>query len=167
MSIDYKQLKKLVLQELGGDGPGGSMGPSAPAVSHRMPAAEPPDKEQDMGDPEANEKYDIALTAREAAEKLVEALDQPIFDAAYEHAFKASACLMKALQCIEEAGAHPMPDQRVVPPPPNQQRYGSFASQNGAASYYGDSAGMIGLGALQESEHGGSEPEDTTGDEAP
>lgn len=150
MNIDYKQLRDLVLNELV-DGPGGMLAPSAPRdVPHRMPSADTADKEQDMGDSEANEKYDMALAAREAAEKLVEALDQPIYDAAYEHAFKASACLMRALQSLEECGAHPMPDQRVVPPPPNQQRYGSFASQNGGATFYGDSAGMLGVGDLEE-----------------
>ena len=44
---------------------------------HRMPAADGADKEQDMGDEDANNMYDIALAAREAAEQLVEALDDP------------------------------------------------------------------------------------------
>tara|TARA_R110002020_G_scaffold141097_1_gene312742 strand:+ start:352 stop:1092 length:741 start_codon:yes stop_codon:yes gene_type:complete len=137
MSIDYKQLKNLVLQELVGDGPGGMMGPSAPAgIPHRMPAADPPEKEQDMGDAEANELYEVALVAREATEKLVESLDEPIYDGAYEHAFKASACLRRCLNELVEVGAHPMPDQRVVASPRYQQKY-SGQGRNNAGDYAG------------------------------
>jgi len=124
MTVDYKQLKRFVIEELAVDGPGGMMAPSAPKdIPHRMPAADGWDKEQDQGDPEANELYDVAMAAREAAETLVEALDDPIFDKAYEHAFKASASLRRVLNELEESGAHPMPQQRVVAPPPNQQKY--------------------------------------------
>ena len=60
MSINYKQLEALVREAMFTGG--GINEPSAPdGVPHRMPGAEPPDKEQDMGDDEANEKYDIAL----------------------------------------------------------------------------------------------------------
>ena len=86
--------------------------------------------------------YDIALAAREAAEKLVVALDEPIYDDAYEHAFKASACLRKALNSLEDSGAHPMPDQRVVAPVKSQQPYGTGGS--GAMNYY--SMGYAGFG---------------------
>ena len=137
MSINYKQLKDLVLQELVGDGPGGEMGPSAPAgIPHRMPAADPPEKEQDMGDEEANKLYEVALVAREATENLVEALDEPIYDGAYEHAFKASACLRRCLNELVGVGAHPMPDQRVVAAPKYQQKY-SGAGRNNAGDYAG------------------------------
>jgi hypothetical protein len=113
MNIDYKQLQELVREAMFTGG--GINEPSAPeGVPHRMPAADNDEKEQDKGDPEANRLYDVALAAREAAEKLVEALDEPIYDDAYEHAFKASACLRKALNSLEGSGAHPMPDQRVV-----------------------------------------------------
>jgi len=124
MAINYNQLKDLVLQELGVDGPGGVMGASAPAgVPHRMPSADSFDKEQDQGDPKANELYEIAMAAREAAEELVEALEDPLYDDAYEYAFKASANLRKVLNSIEIMGAHPMPQQRVVAPPRDQQKY--------------------------------------------
>ena len=137
MSINYKQLKDLVLQELVGDGPGGEMGPSAPAgIPHRMPAADPPEKEQDMGDEEANKLYEVALVAREATENLVEALDEPIYDGAYEHAFKASACLRRCLNELVGVGAHPMPDQRVVASPKYQQKY-SGQGRNNAGDYAG------------------------------
>jgi hypothetical protein len=143
MSIDYEQLKQFVIQELAVDGPGGSMVPSGPAdVPHRMPAAEPPDKEQDMGDPEANELYEMAVLARQATEELIEALDDPIYDGPYEHAFKASACLRRAINGIETLGAHPMPGQRVVAPPKDQQRFGSF-NVGQASMSYGD-GGVLG-----------------------
>jgi len=130
MTIDYKQLETLVREAMFTGG--GINEPSAPmGVPHRMPAAEPPDKEQDMGDDEANEKYDIALAAREATEQLVEALDLPIYDGAYEHAFKASACLRKALNSLVEVGAHPMPIQRVVAPDPGEQMYSAGGSNAG------------------------------------
>jgi len=169
MSIDYEQLKTLVLQELGTDGPGGVMAPSAPRdVPLRMPAAATYTPEQDQGDPEANEMYDIALAAREAAEQLVEALDAPIFDSAYEHAFKASACLRRALNSLEEMGAHPMPYQRVVPPPPRMQKYfggsmsgyaGDAASAEGGIQEGDDDATKaamkgFGVGTVTQSAHG-------------
>ena len=146
MTIDYKQLEALVREAMFTGG--GINEPSAPeGVPHRMPAADTDEKEQDKGDPEANRLYDIALTAREAAEKLVVALDEPIYDDAYEHAFKASACLRKALNSLEDAGAHPMPDQRVVAPSKSQQPYGTGGS--GAMNYYSmgyaDFGGGIGL----------------------
>ena len=124
MTIDYKQLQALVKEAMFTGG--GINEPSNPeGVPHRMPAADTDAPEQLKGDPTANKMYDIALAAREATEKLVEALDDPAFDGAYEHAFKASACLRKALNSIEESGAHPMPIQRVVAPPENQQKYTS------------------------------------------
>ena len=139
MTINYKQLEDLVREAMFTGG--GINEPSAPeGVPHRMPAADGGDKQQDMGDPEANEKYEVALKAREATEQLVEALDQPIFDGAYEFAFKASACLRRCLNSIEEAGAHPMPMQRVVAPPKFQQKY-----TNGSPGQV-DGMGMIGFG---------------------
>ena len=91
--------------------------------------------------------YEIALVAREATEKLVEALDEPIYDGAYEHAFKASACLRKALNDLEAAGAHPMPDQRVVAPSKSQQPYGTGGSNamNAYSMGYADFGGGVGL----------------------
>mgnify|MGYP003129298805 CR=1 FL=1 len=144
MSIDYEQLRALV-QEAMFTG-GGINEPSYPeAIPARMPAADTDAKEQDMGDPEANEKYDVALAAREATEKLVVALDEPIYDNAYEFAFKASACLRKVLNSLEESGAHPMPTQRVVAPPAKMQKYAGSVPYQGALAYgaNGVAAGMI------------------------
>ena len=141
MNIDYKQLQALVREAMFTGG--GINEPSAPeGVPHRMPAADTDTPEQDKGDPEANHLYDVALAAREAAEKLVEALDAPIYDDAYEHAFKASACLRKALNSLEGSGAHPMPDQRVVAPDKEQQPYG----MGGGMDYY--SMGYAGVGDM-------------------
>ncbi len=141
MTIDYKQLEALVKEAMFTGG--GINEPSAPeGVPHRMPAADTETPEQDKGDPEANKLYDVALAAREATEKLVVALDEPIYDGAYEHAFKASACLRKALNSLEDAGAHPMPGQRVVAPDRIRQPYG----MGGGMNYY--SMGYAGVGAM-------------------
>jgi hypothetical protein len=140
MSIDYKQLKILVKEAMFTGG--GINEPSAPVgIPHRMAAADRGDKQQDMGDPKANKLYELALVAREATEKLVEALDEPIFDDAYEQAFKASACLRRTLNSIEGTGAHPMPFQHVVAPTPGQQKY-----SGGARSAAGDYAGGAAIG---------------------
>ena len=134
MSIDYKQLKSMVKEAMFTGG--GINEPSYPEdIPHRMPAADTQDKEQDMGDEEANELYDIALAAREATEKLVVALDNPVYDNAYEYAFKATSCLRNVLNSLEESGAHPMPDQRVVAPPAKMQRYGGSLPYAGALAY--------------------------------
>ncbi len=138
MTIDYEQLKALV-QEAMFTG-GGINEPSAPeGVPHRMPAADSSDKEQDMGDPKANKLYVIALAAREATEQLVEALDEPIYDGAYEQAFKATTCLRRVLNDLEAAGAHPMPQQRVVASPPRQQKYSGGSN---AGDYTGGAGGF-------------------------
>ncbi len=146
MSIDYEQLKGLVKEAMFTGG--GINEPSAPeGIPHRMPSADTWDKQQDMGDPEANKMYEAALAAREATEQLVEKLDDPMFDAAYEHAFKASACLRRALNSIEESGAHPMPTQRVVAPPPNQQKYNAGfrnAGDFGGGAAIGGNFAMMG-----------------------
>ena len=143
MSIDYKQLKSMVKEAMFTGG--GINEPSAPeGIPHRMPAATSWNKQQDMGDPKANKMYAMALTAREATEELVEALDEPVFDGAYEHAFKASACLRRALNSIQESGAHPMPTQHVVAPPVNQQKYNSTGGD------YAGGAGAIAWGGLEE-----------------
>ncbi len=143
MSVDYEQLKTFVKEAMFTSG--GINEPSAPEnIPHRMPSADSGDRQQDMGDPKANKLYAVALTAREATEKLVEGLDEPIFDGAYEHAFKASACLRRALISIQESGAHPMPIQHVVPPPPDQQKYNA-----GGGDYSGGAAG-VGFAGLEE-----------------
>ena len=149
MSVDYAQLKTFVKEAMFTGG--GINEPSAPeGVPHRMPAADRDTKEQDRGDPKANELYDLALAAREATEVLVEALDEVIYDGAYEHAFKASACLRRALNELETTGAHPMPVQRVVSPPAYQQKYTAGSSGAGSYSSFGpgySAGGMMGEGA--------------------
>ena len=149
MSVDYEQLKLFVKEAMFTGG--GINEPSAPqGIPHRMPAADTAGDEQNMGDPKANQMYDIALAAREATEDLVEALDDPIFDSAYEYAFKASAALRKVLNSLEETGAHPMPDQRVVAPPATQQKYAGYLPYAGAIEY-GAGTGNP-LNALEEAE---------------
>lgn len=148
MSIDYKQLKTFVKEAMFTSG--GINEPSAPEnIPHRMPAADSGDRQQDMGDPKANELYAVALTAREATEKLVEGLDEPIFDGAYEHAFKASACLRRALNSIQECGAHPMPIQQVVAPPADQQKYNATGNRSGYFGVGAQAGGLAG-GGLEE-----------------
>tara|TARA_R110000824_G_scaffold20300_4_gene76746 strand:- start:1003 stop:1482 length:480 start_codon:yes stop_codon:yes gene_type:complete len=153
MTIDYKQLETLVREAMFTEG-GEDRHASPVGVPHRMPAAEPSDKEQDMGDDEINEKYDIALAAREATEQLVECLDESIYDGAYEHAFKASANLRRALNSLIEIGAHPMPKQRVVAPDTGEQKYSAGGSNAGdfSGGMGGFAMGMgDGAGGMQES----------------
>jgi len=141
MSINYKQLQELVKEAMFTGG--GINEPSAPeGIPHRMPAADTAGSEENMGDSKANKLYEMALAAREATEKLVEALDEPIYDSAYEDAFKASACMRRVLNSLEESGAHPMPDQRVVPPTATMQKYGSFVPPETHGAYFGNSAGL-------------------------
>tara|TARA_Y100001963_G_scaffold48064_2_gene67623 strand:+ start:775 stop:1410 length:636 start_codon:yes stop_codon:yes gene_type:complete len=141
MTIDYDQLKILVKEAMFTGG--GINEPSAPeGIPHRMPAAEPSKR---TGDQEANELYGVALVAREATEKLVVALDNPIFDDAYESAFKASACLRKVLNSLEGSGAEPSPEDRVVAPPQWQQPYNA-----GGGDFAGGAAGVIYPGFLDE-----------------
>ncbi len=153
MSIDYEQLKTFVKEAMFNDG--GINEPSAPdGVPHRMPAADGWDKEQVQGDEEANRLYELALAAREATEILVEALDAPIYDQAYEHAFKASACMRRVLNSLEETGAHPMPQQRVVAPNTYQQKY-SGAGTGTSAGDFSAGVGSLGFGTpygLEESD---------------
>ena len=144
MDIDYKQLRELVKEAMFTGG--GINEPSAPeGVPHRMPASDTETPEQDRGDEKANKLYEKALKAREATEQLVEALDEPIYDDAYEQAYKATMCLRKVLNSIEETGAHPMPTQRVVAPPANQQRFnsgGGMGTLDYHAMGFGDFGGM-------------------------
>ena len=172
MTVDYAQLKLFVQEALernetpieegdlgvrsgmAHDGPGGMMVPSAPrGVPHRMPAADP---SQEKGDPKANKLYDVALVAREATEELVEALDDPIFDDAYEFAFKASAQLRRALNSLEQSGAKPTAQQRVVAPPASQQKYAATTSYTGpnasavGATTFGAHPGGVALNDISE-----------------
>jgi len=144
MSINYKQLKSFVKEAMFTGG--GINEPSAPeGIPHRMGSQRDSDQEQNMGDPEANKLYEVGLVAREAAEELVEVLDDPTYDEAYEFAFKASANLRKALNTIISMGAHPMPSQRVVAQPQNQQRYNAQGTQ--AGNYFGGGANIFSMPA--------------------
>lgn len=148
MTIDYEHLEALVREAMFTGG--GINEPSAPeGVPHRMPAADDDEKEQDMGDEDANKMYEVALKAREAAEELVVALDEPIYDDAYEQAFKASASLRKALNSLIAAGAHPMPTQRVVAPDKYEQPYGVGGGMDYYSMGYADVGGG-GEGGLEE-----------------
>tara|TARA_R110000824_G_scaffold14713_1_gene62392 strand:+ start:703 stop:1173 length:471 start_codon:yes stop_codon:yes gene_type:complete len=145
MTVDYEQLKLFVKEAMFTGG--GINEPSAPeSVPHRMPAADTDTKVQDKGDPEANRLYEIALVAREATEELVKALDDPLYDNAYEQAFKASACLRRTLNSLEESGAEPVPHQRVVAPPRGKQPYGSYVPYRGGEGGGYHNAGMVGIG---------------------
>ena len=125
MAINYKQLEALVKEAMFTP-MGGINEPSAPPdIPLRQPAADPP-KEDFPANAETDAIYDVALEAREATERLVEKLDEPIYDGAYEHAFKASSNLRRALNALEEVGATPTPQQRVVAPPRNQQPYSGY-----------------------------------------
>jgi hypothetical protein len=146
MTIDYEQLRSLVKEAMFTGG--GINEPSAPEdIPYRMPAAEPSKEE---GNEEANMLYGVALVAREATEKLVEKLSNPVFDNAFQHAFRASACLRDALNSLEESGAIPADEDRVVAPPRIQQKYSTYASYEPALGYASDT-GTIGTG-LEEGE---------------
>lgn len=141
MTIDYEQLKLFVKEAMFTGG--GINEPSAPrGVPHRMPAA---DLSKRTGDEEANKLYGVALTAREATENLVVALDNPVFDDAYEAAFKASACMRQVLNSLESAGASPAPEDRVVAPAQWEQPYNA-----GAQGMGGSASGVVWPGYLDE-----------------
>ena len=128
-----KTLKKLVEQTLneleGGTGGGspsaGILDPdSGPFVPHAMGASNPSD--EPVEDPKADKAdkfYKLALVAREATEVLVAAIDDPIFDEAYEHAFKATHSLREVLNSLIDSGARPEPEEMVVPGPARLQKY--------------------------------------------
>jgi len=124
-------IKTLVEQELkefaGPDG----------AAPYREPAADTADEPEEPT--EADHLYKVALKARLAAEDLVKALDHPIYDQAYEAAFKASACLRNALNALENVGAEPEPEDRVVAPIKDELPLGSHAGvQHMPMAYTGD-----------------------------
>jgi len=162
MSVDYEQLRSFVKEAMFTRG--GINEPSAPEdVPHRMPAADSTGDE--VGDNKATELYYKTLVAREATEHLVEALDEPIYDETYEHAFRASAALRRALNSLENAGAIVPPEARVVAPPKHMQKYNAsgFGSMHPGGSPLGNmSGGQIGVG-LQEV--GGDGDDAPVGDE--
>ena len=158
MTIDYEQLKHLV-QEAMFTG-GGINEPSAPEdVPHRMPAADVTAVE---GDERMNELYYMALDAREATERLIEKLDDPIFDDPYSDAFIATSALRRVLNRLEEDGAKPAPEDRVVSPPAWMQKYnasGLDGAGGGASTAAAAVSGIPGPPLQLEEEA----EEDTTG----
>lgn len=128
--INFAGLKTLVERQLT-EFDGGIMDPGmVPSVPLRQPAADPP-KNKEYTD--ADKMYDIAFKAREATEELVEALDDPAYDDAFEYAFRASACLRRALNTIIDSGARPTPEKRVVAPRKALQKY--FGKNQGGSQF--------------------------------
>ena len=123
-----KLIKNLVEQELreygaGSGATGGIMDPGmVPFVPHREPAADTADEPSEPT--ETDLLYKVAVKARLATEDLVKALDHPIYDQAYEAAFKASSALRDALNALEAVGADPEPEDRIVAPGEDEQPAG-------------------------------------------
>jgi len=131
-----KALVEAELKELLGPD-GGIMDPDmVKFVPHREPAADPPIEHADKND-EATELYRLALKAREATEELIVALDDPLYDEAYEAAYKATMCLRKTLNDLKAQGAKPTEEEEVVAPPREDQPYGMTGFLPG--TYSGDS----------------------------
>ena len=128
--INFAGLKALVERQLT-EFDGGIMSPDmVPFVPHRQPAADPPiDKEYT----DADKMYDIAFKAREATEELVEALDDPTYDDAFEYGFRASACLIRVLNALIDNGARPPTEKRVVAPKKSIQKY--FGKNQGGSQF--------------------------------
>jgi len=117
-SLVENELKEL----LGPDG--GIMDPGmVPFVPHQQPAQDPPKGDASNKD-EATRLYRVALKAREATEELIVALKDPIYDDAYESAYKATMCLRKVLNDLKAQGAAPTEEEEVVAPPRDEQPYG-------------------------------------------
>jgi hypothetical protein len=113
-SIDLiKTLVEKELREYEGDSN------MVPLVPHKTPAA---DKDPEEHIPtEIDHLYKLAVKARIATEELVKQLDGPIYDGAYEHAFKASMSLRHTLNELIGTGAEPEEEDRIVAPPTDEQ----------------------------------------------
>jgi len=120
-SIDL--IKALVEQELR-EIDGGIMDPNmVPFVPHRMPGS---DTGNEPREPTKTDRlYSVAVKARIATEDLVKALDEPIYDQAYEAAFKATMALRDSLNALMAVGAHPPNRERIVAPDVEEQPVGS------------------------------------------
>jgi hypothetical protein len=118
-------IKSLVEQELR-EIDGGIMDPGmVPFVPHQQPAQDTANPGVPKEPTEADRLYKVAIGARLATEDLVKALDHPIYDEAYEAAFKATMALRDALNKLELAGAAPENDDRIVAPSKENQPLGS------------------------------------------
>jgi hypothetical protein len=126
-----KLIQNLVEQELKEfTGPDG-------AAPYRQPAADTANEPREPT--EVDDLYKLALKARLATESLVAALDHPIYDQAFEAAFKATAALRDALNALENVGAEPKPEDRVVSPPKEEQPLGSgFGVKHMPMTHTGD-----------------------------
>ena len=120
-SIDL--IKALVEQELR-EIDGGIMDPNmVPFVPHRMPGS---DTGNEPREPTKTDRlYSVAVKARIATEDLVKALDEPIYDQAYEAAFKATMALRDSLNALMAVGAHPPNRDRIVAPDVEEQPVGA------------------------------------------
>ena len=113
-SIDLiKTLVEKELREYEGDSN------MVPLVPHKQPAA---DKDPEEHIPtEIDHLYKLAVKARIATEELVKQLEEPIYDGAYEHAFKATMSLRRTLNELIAVGAEPEEEDRIVAPPTDDQ----------------------------------------------
>jgi hypothetical protein len=113
-SIDLiKTLVEKELREYEGDSN------MVPLVPHKTPASDV-DPEPHIPT-EVDHLYKLAVKARLATEELVKQLDEPIYDGAYEHAFKAAMSLRQALNELIATGAKPEVEDRIVAPPTGEQ----------------------------------------------
>ena len=118
-------IKSLVEQELR-EINGGIMDPNmVPFVPHQQPAQDTANPGVPKEPTEADRLYKVAIGARLATEDLVKALDHPIYDEAYESAFKATMALRDALNALESVGAEPENDDRIAAPSKDNQPLGS------------------------------------------
>jgi len=90
-----------------------------PLVPHRASGSDTADEPHEPT--KTDRLYELAVTARLATEALVKALDNPIYDGAYEHAFKATMSLREALNALIAVGAEPEEKDHIVAPPPDEQ----------------------------------------------
>jgi|TARA_R110000824_G_scaffold341580_2_gene528023 hypothetical protein len=118
-------IKSLVEQELR-EINGGIMDPNmVPFVPHQQSAQDTANPGVPKEPTEADRLYKVAVGARLATEDLVKALEHPIYDEAYEAAFKATMALRDALNKLESVGAEPENDDRIVAPSKQNQPLGS------------------------------------------
>jgi hypothetical protein len=80
---------------------------------------------------ETDRLYKLAVKARIATEELVKQLDEPIYDGAYELAFKASMSLRETLNELIAVGAEPEVEDRIVAPGTDEQPGHSSSSSTG------------------------------------
>jgi len=112
-------LQKIIKQELK-EAFSGVYQAANPFVPHREPAAEAPQNDEPE---EIDRIYTLAYEARIATEDLIRELEDPFYNEVFEEAFKATQKLRNVLNALEEMGADPPNDERVVTPPAYRQKY--------------------------------------------